>query len=192
MYLEIINNLLKKFEPLGVEKTLSGAKLIGKAEFIAPNAWLHKIYRPLTENEIQEVENILGTNIPLSYKQLLKESNGCKFFNTTLSLDGFRRNYKRDEENIWQPFDLCITNVDERLFGASENIFFIGGYDWDGSLIYIDKISDQVKRCSVDNITPINIWQNLEIFLKEEIIRLESMFSLNGKQLNENTSTTPS
>lgn len=191
MYLKILNKLFKKFESFGVCQTQSGAMLVGKAEFIAPNAWLHKSYEPLSEEEIVELEKRLVTEIPYPYKQFLREANGCKIFNTTLSLDGYRRNYDRDEESVWQPFDIVLPNIDERITDAHDSIFFIGGYDWDGSVVYIDKITNQVLRCSREGVKPLNKWNNLQCFLEEEITRLIELFDAKGKEIDDDVPTTP-
>ncbi len=191
MYLKILNKIFRRFKSLGIKETRSGASLIGKAEFIAPNAWLHKTYEPLSEEELNELETKLSIEIPFPYKEFLRQTNGCKLFNTTLTVDGYQRNYHRDEESVWQPFDLILTNVDERIPEADVNIFFIGGYDWDGSLVYLDRITNRIMRCSREDIRPLNIWQNLELFLEAETERLLCLFDSKGQEIDEDISTAP-
>lgn len=52
-------------------------------------------------------------------------------------LYGYRLNYIRDVNAAWQPYSLIEPNKFERPRNSTEDMFFIGGYDWDGSLLYM-------------------------------------------------------
>ena len=73
-----------------------------------------------------------------------------------------------------QPFSIITANIRERPRNAADDHFFIGGYDWDGSYLYIDKRTSTVHYCDRDDATsPIpmgNVRANAYIRVKEDIL----------------------
>lgn len=174
------------------EKTIgSGTILIGRAPHIAPQAWLHSFFDPLTENEIQLLEGLLTTVIPDQYKEFLMVTNGLGIFNTTISLFGMRRNYGRSVDAVWQPFDIVIPNKNEKPPNAKINIFIIGSYDWDGSYLYIDSKTNKVHMCERGDSTSLYEWSDFYTMLESEIKRLVSLHDKAGKELFPGESTLP-
>jgi hypothetical protein len=195
MDLKIINetfDLLKGYKYLGEKQLENGTLLIAKAPHIAPQAWLHCIFAPINANDVNILEGELNQKIPDIYKEFLEMSNGLSVFNTTFSLFGKRSNYKRSIDNVWQPFDLILSNTVEKPYNADDNVFIIGCYDWDGSYLYIDKKTSSVHLCKNDDITPLYKWKNFEDMLYSEINRLIDLFDYNGKEKNVEDSTLPS
>ncbi|HET7117252.1 MAG TPA: SMI1/KNR4 family protein [Hanamia sp.] len=182
---------LKTFQYLGEILLSDGTLLIGKAPHIAPNAWLHCIYAALSNEDINSLENNFNLQVPGDFKSFLEISNGLGIFNTTFSLYGLRRNYKRNEDDVWQPFNIVTTNTFERPFNSKSEFFFIGGYDWDGSLLYINSKTNEVHLCEREDATSIYTWVNFECMLKSEIKRLMKLFDKSGKELNPSESTLP-
>ena len=190
MYSEILLRL-KEYKYLGEKHLADGTHLIGKAPHIAPLAWLHSIYPGLTEQNILELEKQLKHPIPDDYKSFLRISNGLSVFNTTLSLFGLRRNYDRSVDQVWQPFDILTSNIRERPENAKSNVFIIGSYDWDGSLLFIDSKTNKVNLCDRDDVTSLYEWPDFETMLRSEISRLITLFDKNGKELDADSSTLP-
>ena len=185
-----IINRLKQFEKYVVEIQENDTKLIGKAPHIAPKAFLHTIYKGLSEKNINKLKNNLKTKIPKDYKDFLKFSNGLHIFNTTFCLDGFRKSNNRTTENRL-PFCILTTNHYERPSNSKKEYFFIGGYDWDGSHLYINKKTNKVHRCAEDNAESLNEWENLNVMIISEIDRLIDLHNENGTEKDENISKTP-
>ena len=147
--MEKINNtlsILKSYNYLGEKMLSDKTHLIGKAPHIAESAWLHSIYPALTDIQINELEKKLKTSIPNDYIDFLKITNGLNVFNTTFSLFGLRKNYKRSSDGVWQPFDILTPNNEEKPRNANENVFIVGTYDWDGSYVYIDKKTNKTHN----------------------------------------------
>jgi len=186
-----ILSFLNEYRLLGEKRLDNGTYLIGQAPHIAPSAWLHSIYPGLNLNEIKELEKILDTPIPYAYQFFLKENNGLKIFNTTLCLDGFRKNYGRSINDVWQPFDIRTLNILERPKNALDSFFFIGGYNWDGSLLYIDTHTEKVHLCHRDNAISLYEWKDFETMLKSELLRIPQLFDSQGKKISPNLSTLP-
>lgn len=183
--LSIINN----YSHLGTKITSNGVKLIGHVPHIAPQAWLHKIYPPITQIEIDILESKIGIKINDTLKGFFLKMNGIKLFGDTLAIYGYIEIISRDIENP-KPYSIINLNTIERLPKIDKDILFIGGYDWDGSLLYTNK-SEKVFRCSTDNINPLNEWDSFWDMLYSEIVRISTLFSLDGKELNSNVPTIP-
>jgi hypothetical protein len=186
-----IDQLVEKYKIGGITTLTDGALLVCKAPYVAPMAWVHSFYKGLAQNEIEELEVKLGTSIPDQYKDFLRLYNGFSLFNSALELYGLRRNYKRDVESIHQVFDICTRNVDERLDDAGNNVFFIGRYFYDGSLLYIDKDTGNVHRCNRETVSSLNTWNSFDDALSSEIVRLLSLHDEKGKEIKGVQKTTP-
>lgn len=189
--IDLAFSTLKRYNYLGEKLLHDGTQLIGKALHIAPQAWLHCIYPPLNSDDIAVLEKELNQQIPDVYKQFLRISNGLSVFNTTLSLFGRRCNYRRSADDVWQPFDIVRSNTIEKPKNASENIFIIGCYDWDGSYLYIDANDSSIHLCETDDVKSLYEWKSFEDMLYSEVNRLTNLFDANGKEIDDEQSMLP-
>jgi hypothetical protein len=167
------------YRHLGSEAQDDGTELIGRAPHIAPEAWLHVIFRPLSPAEIEEVGTTLARPVPQEYRALLEQCNGLYLFSGSLSLDGLRSSPDRTS-GIRQPFPLDIPNVDERPADAPDSAFFLGGYKKDGSLAYLDADTGAVYRCGRGSARPLNRWESFDEFLAAEFARLSTIYGQDG------------
>jgi hypothetical protein len=179
---QFIEDLVARFEHLGQRKLPNGTRLIAPAPHVAPEAWLHKIYTPLSNSELGELESELAIAIPPAYRQFLKYANGLKLFSDSLSLDGYGHDYSRTDDSREQPYSLVTANAFERPRDARERYFFIGGYSRDGSRLYMDVDSLSVCRCSRKSTRPLNEWWNFSEMLSSECERLAALFDESGKK----------
>src|SRR5688572_22835407 len=181
--------IINRAKNFGFKEQGDGTKLFGHTPHVAPLAWFHKMFPPITEIEILKLEKNLKQDIPKPYKNFLtNENNGLSLFSGSLSLDGYRKHYNRKSFDFL-PFDLITPNVHERPNDATENQFFIGGYNWDGSLVYVDKKTYGIHRCSRERIEPLNTWKSLDDFLSKEVKRLSMLFDENGVEKDSDTPT---
>lgn len=190
-YLEKVFNILFNYKDLGDKILENKTHLIGKAPHIAPEAWLHCIYPPLKTEEIDFLQKEISKPIPKEYDLFLQRTNGLNIFNTTLSLFGVRKNYKRDLNNVWQPFDIVAPNTIEAPPKADSNIFIIGGYDWDGSYLFIKSNDNSVHLCKKENLKSLYSWNSFSHMLESEVKRLTTLFDKKGKEINPDESTLP-
>ena len=135
----------------------------------------------------------MKTEIPESYKDFLMNfSNGLILLSSTLSLYGLQRQLNRSlSVNSRQPYSIITSNIYERPNNAKDNYFFIGGYNWDGSHLYIDKETNTVHCCERWDATSKFQWTNLNEMLVSEINRLYNLFDDEGKEIDEDISTLP-
>ncbi|MBA3827882.1 MAG: SMI1/KNR4 family protein [Taibaiella sp.] len=191
-YFEEIKNILFEYNRLGEDVTSSGAILIGKAPHIAPLAWLHSLFPPLNNIDIQTIEKNVGISIPEAYKNFLgMYGNGLRIFSDSFNLYGLRKIEGRSIEAVRQPYDLDIPNTDERPKYAEDEDFFIGGYGWDGSKLYVKKTTEKVYYCARRDATPLFEWSSFEEMLVSEVLRLQKYFDKDGKRIDKRMPTTP-
>ncbi|GEN69910.1 SMI1/KNR4 family protein [Chryseobacterium rhizosphaerae] len=192
MYKEI-RELIYKFQNLGIASSSDGAMLIGQVPHKGTEAWLNEMFPVLDKSEIESLEDELDTSIPEEYKDFLQNfSNGLILLTATLSFDGLRRHLTRDlKANSRQPFSIITPNIYERPENALKSYFFIGGYQWDGSLLYIDKETNIVHCCAPDDATSKVQWSSFKEMLQSELKRLYLLFDDEGKEINEDVSTLP-
>jgi len=187
-----IKNILYKYKNLGAKFLDDGTQLIGKAPHAADQAWLHCFFPSLNSEEILKLQLEYDIQIPEVYKNFLMEfGNGLHIFVDAFSLDGYRKKEGREIDSSWQPYSLKTPNLLEKPKGAKENHFFIGGYNWDASKLYIDIETNKVYRCLREDITPKNEWSDLETMILSEVKRMCSLHDDKGIEKNINLPTTP-
>lgn len=189
---DTVKNMLLKFSYLGIEESnLTGVTLIGKAPHIAEEAWLNRIYTPITSDEIYKIESAIKKKIPMSYAQFLtKYSNGLNILGDSLCLFGYRANYIRDTNAAWQPYSIADLNKFDKPRNSTDNMFFIGSYDSDGSFLYMTP-DQRVHFCKSADSKSMISWDSIYSMLVSEIERLYTLFNSKGVQIDEDNPTTP-
>lgn len=191
-YFEEVKKEILRYKHLGEETSGNGTLLIGRAPHIARLAWLHSIYPTLNEQDIDVLKSELQTDIPDPYKHFLKNcSNGLTLFVDEFNLYGLRKQLSRGIEASRQPYSPVTANIDERPKNAKDIFFFIGGYSWDGSNIYIDKTTNKVHYCDRWDATSLFEWPSFEEMLVSEVRRICSLFDEKGVVKDPDKYTTP-
>jgi hypothetical protein len=176
MYKKFFLKNAEPYKKLGYKILNDGTELFGNDKDIAPQAWLHQIYPPLTNIEIIRIEELIGQNLPDSLINFYNEMNGCSVFVRQLTINGLRKNISGSIESSWQPFSIETLNKYERPINAKKEYIFIGFYSSSGNIVYIDSNNEKVTICGVENADPIAIYENLFHFLLEEFT---AIFTLN-------------
>ena len=189
-YISHIQALIKEQKALGAVEEERGSRY-GHIPQIAPEAYNIYTFAPLTEEQLALVEQNIGREIPCQYRTFLTHvSNGMHIFNRCLSLDGLQGSINR-KLGIQGPFDLSIPNVYERPSNADASCFFIGGYSYDASKLYMKDDSDKVYYCARRDATPLKEWNSFSEMLIEEIQRLKSLHDADGMLQVPNEETLP-
>ena len=153
-YVRYIQALIEEQAVLGVDKGEVVSKY-GHIPQLGPEAYNIYTFAPLTEERLALLEQVLNREVPEQYKIFLTlVSNGMHIFNRCLSLDGLQGSINR-KLGIQGPFDLSIPNVYERPYNADASCFFIGGYSYDCSKLYMRSGSQKVFYCPRWDITPL-------------------------------------
>ena len=167
----------------------NGALGFGHAVFIAPLAYLHKIFPPLEGDVEQKVYDQVGVSPPTAYAEFLSQCNGANFFIATLGLNGVVGMVSRDP---YAPtaFRLETDNRYEAPKNLPSDAIIIGGYSKDGSYVYIQP-DGTVSYCKPRDATPLLQWDNLKTFLESELERLASIHDAEGRLLYDKSMKLP-
>ena len=169
----------------------NGTELIGRVPHVAPQAWFHKIYGPLSEEGTAKIERILKKTLPTILKRFFTLANGLNMYSDELAIYGLRSDYSRTGDAAIQPYHIQDRDVLERPRDAAPALIFIGGYSADGSLVYIDCGTQRVFRCTRESSKPLNEWPHFVDFLTQEVERLSGLFDADGRAVNPSAPTTP-
>lgn len=192
---EKVKELLLRFSNLGLEESdVWGGKLtlIGKAPHVGSWARINIIYPVVTFEEIDKIEDAIDKTIPEPFVLFLTEcSNGLNIMANTMCVYGYRYNYVRDYANVMsQPYSVIEANTYMKPRNSTDDMFFIGGYEWDGSLLYMTP-DGRVHFCRRHDATSLQSWDSLDSMLISEIERLYTLFDCKGVQIDESQPTTP-
>ena len=178
-YVRYIQALIEEQKALGAVEGELGSRY-GHIPQIAPEAYNIYTFAPLTDEQLALVEQNIGREIPCQYRTFLTHvSNGMHIFCRCLNLYGLQGILDR-RGDFQGPFDLSIPNVYERPSNADASCFFIGGYSYDASNLYMRSESQKVFYCPRWDITPLKEWNSFSEMLIEEIQRLRSLHGADG------------
>lgn len=186
---KIITDLKSKHKEKKNYFSEGGAALLCHTPHVAPLAYLHKIFPPANEDQIEIIESFIGRKPINDHIGFLKVCNGLSLFSTSLALYGIRSLVSRNPLDPL-PFGLDIPNIYERPNNMDEDAIIIGSYRFDGSNAYITP-DGHVYYCLERDATPLMEWESLPIFLSAEIERLSSLFDEDGHPLTPEVQTLP-
>ena len=184
-YLQEVTEIMRRARHLGERVLDGGTRMIGHVPHVAPQAWLHILFSPLSDDEIGEVESEIGIAIPESLKVFYSLANGISLFSGSLAIYGRRDNYKRTVDSARQPFSITTPNTVERLRDAKGSYLFIGGYpSQKGYYLCVDIRDLRVYRCTRESAKPLANWGSFEEMLVAEANRLALLFDREGRRIN--------
>ena len=189
-YVRYIQALIEEQKALGAVEGEVVSRY-GHIPRLAPEAYNIYTFAPLTDEQLALLERVLNREVPKQYKIFLTLfSNGMHIFSRCLNLYGLQGVLDR-RGDFQGPFDLSIPNVYERPSNADASCFFIGGYSYDGSKLYMRSGSQKVFYCPRWDITPLKEWNSFSEMLIEEIQRLKSLHGADGMLKSTRRSTLP-
>lgn len=186
-----IMEYIQTFEKYGCKEYENGTKEYGHAPFIAPEAYNFCVFATLNEDDIVELERDLKREIPSQFRSfLMTDTNGLHLFHH-FSLYGMRKSYNRDLNATPAPFGLLKPNIYEKPKNAKDTYFFIGGYRYDGSKLYIDSEDGKVHFCKRRDASSLLAWDSFEDMLLSESKRIFTLYDDRGRMLVPSEKTLP-
>lgn len=185
------HNIIEEYAPLGQRVTSSGARLIGHVPHRGPQAYLHIVFPSAKRDSVAAFRS--KTKAPKAfdvYADFLSEHNGAIFFLGSLALNGIREGPLSRTVEDRQPFDLDDLNGFERPKNADPETLFVGSYNYDGSLIYIEP-SGEVLVCRKGNAIPYAKWPNLGEMISQELLRIAQFYDHEGRVIDKSAKRTP-
>jgi hypothetical protein len=185
MYLQIDGTLsvLKEWKEKGFRKLKNGTEIICHVPKVGPEAWLHEVYVPLSEEAINVLErNTVAKKVPLILKEFYRKMNGINLFSDVFCVFGLRTSYVRTGDESIQPYDL-ITIDSGRHKDSPQSWLIFGSYSWDGSHVVMDTSdSENPKVFRIERWTTniLQEWDNFSEWLNSETVRVQLLFDENG------------
>lgn len=171
--------------------TDNGSVLLKNVPMVAPMAYFHYIFSPMSEKQVDSLETVMAYPIPEEIRLFFLEMNGLKIFCGTLYINGVRTNSARTAEaNNQQPFDIVLPNSLAHGYHVP-NTIYLGGYKCDGSIVGYNIEDGSIHRQLKTNKEKLNVWPSLPAFLDSEFFRLQALFDQNGLKKESVNATTP-
>lgn len=187
---ESVLHTLEQAKAFGFRQLTNGTMLYGHVPHIAPEAWLHQLFSPVSDHDIFMIEEKIGLPVPSQFRDFLKFTNGVNLFSGSLSIYGKRTSYARSGDDAWQPFCVVTANTLDRPMQAKPWQFIVGSYRSDGSLVSIESRDGTAFRTKGRSAKILNRWRDFWTMLMEETSRLAGLFDETGHKLSKE-STTP-
>jgi hypothetical protein len=186
-----IQSIINTYAPLGERRLNNGVHLIGHVPDRAAQAYLHTLFPAASAELLVETRaEIFAKEAFDQFALFLTKYNGVNFFLGSLALNGIRQAFVSRSSEERQPFDLLELNRFERPKNADPENLFIGSYNWDGSLIFINP-NGAVFVCKKNDATPYAHWPNLSEMISTELVRLAQLFDRAGRVINKATPRIP-
>lgn len=162
---------------------LEGGVRLGHTPFVAPLAYLHRVYPPLASVELTELEDAIGRPVGRYGNFLLGVGNGARLFN--LSLFGFVEQLSREVNGLGQPISLRYGNEVERPSGLADDELVIGGQvGWSSRGSFVLHASGAVSLVHPEDAADVAArWPTLDAMLSAELDRLSALHDRSGRAI---------
>jgi hypothetical protein len=183
-----ILGLLTKFRSID-DRDFEGVVYKTHTPQVAPLAYHTVVFKPAAP-ELRE-RRAVQLSMPLSLRALYETCNGAVLFGGALRVFGLRPDdYQLDREDWLRkalPIDIVGVNDEHSRQLARRNSVCFGEYCFDGSLICVDRRTEQVACFVGSDFRQLRSrWGTLDEWLTSEMQRLASHFDENGlRQVDE-------
>lgn len=185
------SKLISEYDEKDRYTTSNGTILLKNVPQVAPLAYLHYLYSPLSKEQVDSLEEKFAYQLPEEIRRFFQEMNGINIFSGSLYINGLRTDLSRTTEAvIQQPYDIVFPNLqghDYRL----KNIIYLGAYGYDCSLIGYNVEDGSIHRQLKTSKEKINNWRSITEFLSMEYLRLQGLVDENGIKKHGWESTIP-
>ena len=162
--------------------------------WVAPEAYLNILFKPLPLNEIQEFARRLLA--PKSLTSLYDQCNGAILLSGALSVYGVLppgRLLHRTNIFLRAPFN--IESENENWKPEDGRYFLIAGYGYDGSAVCIHRDTGEARlfrRSNVGKLIKTSVaWNSLDTWISSETERLAALFDFDGRLMVDKRYTVP-
>jgi len=170
---------------LGRRTTASGALQIARVPHVAPLAWLHDVFAPITVAQQEALLKGLPAYATSGLRDIHEAFNGIDLFSSNFFLYGRRANYERSVDNVL-PWELVSHNarVSRRLPAGA---LLVGGSHAVYTGVHFIELSGgpvvALEQENWDN--RLFEWPNLRACLLAELDRLSFLFDNEGRPINK-------
>jgi hypothetical protein len=104
--------VIKQWERFRKRELADGTIQVGHAKAIGTDAWMHTLFAPLSQEDLQDLEIQLECNFDESLRSFYSVHNGLKLFGSYFSIYGIPSSFSRTGDYLFQPFDFITHNLD--------------------------------------------------------------------------------
>jgi hypothetical protein len=152
--------------------------------------WLHRLFPPLTPDELSEMEQGLMLTLPDDFRALYSCVNGLNLFGQMIVMHGWV-NARTSKFTVGLGmYSIRTLNLQmQRSEGYKPHYFYFGtltAYMNTLNHFYLDLNTGRIYQCKHQETSePMNAWESLPELLLGEFARVEAMFDENGRRLVE-------
>jgi hypothetical protein len=164
-----------------MERESSVASFYNFAPWIAPQAYLHIVFKPADKEVLKEIGNLL--RLPQGWQDILHAQNGAILFSDAISIYGVRSStalVNRSDVFELPPYSIVDGNRSWPV-KPTERFVVIGGYAYDGTRAVLDRHDGSVLALPRKSEKVLGRWPNSDSWLSEELTRLSMLFDREGK-----------
>lgn len=189
---EIITAKLRSLDDTGSRTLEDGTQLIRKnpprRDGRFSESYLHEIYPGLREDQICQLEALIGRKLPSDLRTFYEQANGMSLFADSLSIGGLRQDYSR-APGIRLPVSLEYGNVVEEPVGRAEagiDQVRFGFFSDDATELAIGLDGKRtIYALPRYELQPVLFeWPDLESMLLSEIDRMAALFKERNGAVN--------
>ena len=173
------------------ERESSVACFYNFAPWIAPQAYLHVVFKPADRVTLGEIGSSL--KLPQSWQDTLAAQNGAILYSDAISIFGVRSPtalLNRGDVFEMPPYSIVDENRNWPV-KPIERFVVIGGYGYDGTRAVLDRDSGSVLAIPRKSEKALCRWPDPDAWIKEELNRLSLLFDREGKILVSREQTLP-
>lgn len=181
-YIDDVHAIVARWSNCGEQRLSDGTLLIGRIQSKGVGAYLHRLFSPLTPEEILNLTELVRAELPYQLAEFYKFHNGCNLFESNITVYGLRRSLDRSDFDavLSNPFDLRVQSLTHRQDSPSGNGFCFSKYQ-DDTLIFIEN-DGSVVRCSEGRDSKIlNAWPSFPVWLVSELERFGRFYDHRGE-----------
>ena len=176
-----------------VAKESASASLYKHTPWVAPEAYLHWLFKPVTPRALEETRTLLA--IRDEWPDFLSIQNGAMLYSDSLSIFGAVESGTLLNRN--SPHDLgpySLLDQKRKSAGFGDDAIIIGTYPYDGSQVVLRNNDGAVIVFSKIGSTykTGRAWNSATRWITEELGRLKTLFDSSGKILVDRSNTLPS
>lgn len=163
------------------ERESSAASFYNLAPWIAPQAYLHIVFKPADKAVLNEVGTLM--NLPHSWQDTLAEQNGAILYSNAINIFGIRSPtalLNRRDVFEMPPFSIVDENRSWPV-KPIERYVAIGSCPYDGTQAVLDRNNGSVIAIPRKSEKAICRWPNPDTWIDEELKRLSMLFDREGK-----------
>jgi hypothetical protein len=164
-----------------MERESSAASFYNLAPWIAPQAYLHIVFKPADKEALNEIGSFL--RLPQSWQDILNAQNGAILYSDAISIYGVRSSAALvDRRDVFElpPYSIVDGNRSWPV-KPTERFVVIGGYAYDGTRAVLDRDDGSVLALPRKSEKVLSQWPNSDSWLSEELNRLSMLFDREGK-----------